>query len=303
MSFNHTLSAVLRGRWLIDKAWAESHLPIVLSLLKGNPVSFVDRTGSESYEMPFAVDPATMQRYDLWKYDPYTERVVANANIPEGSIGVMPVNGPIMKYNGECGEPGAILQSSRLNELNRRSNIAAVILLVDTPGGEARAANSFVTAIESFSKPILAYVDDMSASLGMWLIAGCDEVYVSNEAARVGSIGSYCTIADWNAYLEKEGLPIHEIYAPQSTDKNRDYKEALEGNYSLIEQELKVHVDQFISFIKKKRPASAAHQKEWDSGKMFFPDDAKRFGLIDGVKSFEGVISKAAWLSKRNKNS
>lgn len=301
MSFNQTLSAVLRGRWLIDKGWAEAHIPLVLSMLKGNTVSFVERSGSEE-EKPFAIDPATMLRYELYKFDYNAERYVANANIPEGCVGVLPVTGPITKYNGYCGEPGAILHASRLAEMGKRNNICAVILLTDTPGGEARAAHSFVTAVASFKKPIISYVDDMAASLGMWIISSSDEVYVSNNAAQVGSVGSYCSIYDWTGYFEKEGIKLHEIYAPQSTDKNLDYREALKGNYELIEKELKVHVDEFISFIKKERPATAVYQKEWDSGKMFFPDDAKKFGLIDGVKNFEQVISKAAWLAKRNKN-
>lgn len=303
MSFNHTLSAVLRGRWLIDKAWAEAHLPIVLSMLKGNPVSFIERNGSGQYEMPFAVDPSTMFRYDMYKYDMRTDSYVPNANIPAGSVGVLPVTGPITKYNGDCGEPGAIQQATRLAEMNRRENICAAVMLVDTPGGEARAAHSFVTAMKTFSKPIISLVDDMAASLGMWVISGSDEVYASNPSAQVGSVGSYCTIADWNGYFEKEGLKVHEIYAPQSTDKNLDYREALKGNYELVQDELKVHVDQFIEYIKKERPTSVAHASEWNTGKMFFAADAQKIGLIDGVKSFEQVISKAAWLAKRNKKS
>lgn len=303
MSFNNTLSAVLRGRWLIDKAWAEAHLPIVLSMLKGNPVSFIERSGSEQFEMPFAIDPSTMVRYDMYKLDYRTGALVPNANIPPGSVGVLPVTGPITKYNGECGEPGAVQQASRLAEMNKRENISAAVLLIDTPGGEARAAHSFVSAMNTFSKPVISLVDDMAASLGMWVISGSDEVYASNAAAQVGSVGSYCTIADWNGYFEKEGLKIHEIYAPQSTDKNKDYREALKGNYELVQDELKVHVDQFIDYIKKKRPASAATEAEWNSGKMFFAGDAQKLGLIDGVKSFEQVISKAAWLGKRNKKS
>ena len=302
MSFNQTLSAVLRGHWLLDKAWAESHIPLVLSMLKGNPVSFVERTGNEETEQPFAIHPDTMVRYDLYRYDYNAGRYVPNPNIPAGSIGFLPVTGPITKYNGTCGEPGAILHATRLADLGKRENISAIIILMDTPGGEARAAHSFVTAIESVNKPVLAYVDDMAASLGMWITAACDEVYVSSKVARVGSIGSYLTLADWSGYFEQQGIKLHEIYAPQSEDKNKDYKEALKGNYEMIQAELKIHVDHFISHIETSRPQAAAHTKEWGTGKMFFPGDSQRIGLIDGVKTLQQVVSKAAWLGKRNKN-
>lgn len=292
MSFS-TLSAILRGRWLIDKQWAESQLPLVLSLLNGNPVSFVDRTGNEQVEQPFVIDPKTMQRYE-WKGG-------NNPNIPENSVGIIPISGPITKYNGDCDEPGAIQRSSWLQQMNRRANINSVVLLMDTPGGEARAANTMVSTIKRFSKPILSFVDGMSASLGMWLTAATDETYVSSKMDEVGSVGSYVMLADFKGYFESKGVKIHEIYAPQSKDKNKDYRDAMAGDYSQVEKDLEVHVDEFISFIKTSRPQSAAYEKEWGTGKMFYAADAQKMGLIDGVKSFGQVISKADWLGRRKK--
>lgn len=296
MSFNHTLSAVLRGHWMLERSWAEAHLPIVLSLLKGNPVSFVDRTGNEQVELPFAIDPTTMQRFELFGYNGK-----ANANIPPGSVGVLPISGPITKYNGECGEPGAIQRSTWLADMQRRDNIGSIILLLDTPGGEARAASGLTTTISKMSKPVLAYVDGMAASLGMWITAAADEVYLSSKTDEVGSIGSYVMLADWEGYLKSQGLNTHSIYAPQSTDKNKDFRDAIKGDYSLVEKDLAVHVDEFISYVKTQRPKAAAHQAEWDSGKMFYAADAIKLGLADGIKSFEQVVSKAAWNAKMKK--
>jgi ClpP class serine protease len=66
---------------------------------------------------------------------------------------------------------------------------------------------------------------------------------------------------------------------------------------------LKKHVDAFISFVKNSRgDVASANEKEWNSGKMFYAGDAVKIGLADGVKSFDQVVSKAAWLAKRNKN-
>lgn len=299
MSFNHTLSAVLRGRWMLQPEWAEAHLPIVLSLLKGNPVSFIERDGSGERELPFAIDPSTMQKHPMFIYTPYGLR--SNANIPPGSVGVLPISGPITKYDGGCGEPGAITRATHLADMEKSDNISSVVILTDTPGGEARAANVLTSTMGKMKKPVLAYVDGMAASLGMWITAGADEVYLSSKTDEVGSIGSYVTFADWAGYFEKEGLKIHEIYAPQSEDKNKDYREALKGNYDLVKQDLAVHVDEFINYVRTQRPRAAETQQEWGTGKMFYAADAIKLGLADGVRSFEQVISKAAWNAKMKK--
>jgi ClpP class serine protease len=302
MSFK-TVSAILRGRWMLDKQWANDHLPLVVMLLKGQSnVSFVERSGSENGAKPFCIDPTTMTRYNMNVYTPMGN-LVPNPNIPPNSVGILPVCGPITKYDGSCGEPGAISLTSSLMDLLKRDNIGSIIQLIDTPGGESRAANSYCSVAANSKKPILSYVDGMCASLGMYFASASSEVYMSNDLDQMGSIGSYCTLLDFSSYLEKEGIKMHEIYAPQSIDKNKSYRDALTGDYSAIEADLKKCVDSFIEYVAQSRGSKPAECKnEWNTGKMFYAKDAIKNGLADGVKPFDQVVSKAAWLAKRNKN-
>lgn len=299
MSFNHTISAILRGRWMIDQQWALEHLPLVAMMLKGSPVSFVERSGSAEYAGPFAIDPSTMENQPLFVR--VGERIVPNSNLAPNSVGILPITGPCTKYNGDCGEPGMVQRTSWLIDLMRRENIGSIIQLMDTPGGESRAASSYVSVLQRRNKPVLSYADGMVASLGVHFSSASDEFYLSNEMDQIGSIGSYCTLLDFTGYLEKEGIKMIEIYAPQSEDKNGGYRAALAGDESLIKADLKLHVDQFIKHVSQSRPKAAANVNTWNTGKMFYAGESKKIGLSDGVMSFDKVVSKAAWLGKRNK--
>ena len=301
MAFNQTLSAILRGRWLLDKQWADDHLPLVLMMLQGQPVSFIERTGNEGTEQPFILNASTMERYDMYIWDRRQEKYIPNPNIPPNSVGIIPISGPITKYNGDCGEPGAIQRNNWLMDMDRRENIGSVILMMDTPGGESRASHGAVSIITKYSKPILTYVDGISASLGVWYAAATDEIHFSNEMDQMGSIGSYCTLMDMSGYFEKHGVKLHEIYAPQSTDKNKVFNDALKGDYTALEQDLKLMVDRFISFVKYNLPKSAAHEKAWNSGKMFYAQDAIKIGLGDSISDFSKVVSRAHFLGRLNK--
>ncbi|HVZ97977.1 MAG TPA: S49 family peptidase [Chitinophagaceae bacterium] len=294
MQFNHTLSAILRGRWFINKAWADAHLPLIVAMLNGSPVSFVERTGNEGIEAPFALTPSTMQRTRIDQAKP-------------GSVGILPISGPITKYNGECGEPGMIQRNSWLLQMQANPNIGSVVMLLDTPGGEASAAHTTTSTIKSFKKPILSYIDGMAASLGVWFTSATDEVYIGSELGEIGSVGSYCTLFDFTGYLEQKGIKMVEIYAPQSKDKNKDYRDALAGDVSAIEQDLKMHVDAFINSVatgagRATKRGSIANQNKsaWSSGKMFYGKEAVKNGLADGIRPFDQVVSKAAWLAQRN---
>ena len=237
-------------------------------------------------------------------FDPDPEYYyLPNPNIPEGSIAILPVNGPIMKYNGECGEAGSIQRVTWLLDMERRQNIGGVVMLIDSPGGQVDGTQSLVNAVKNFSKPILGFVDDgMAASAAMWVLSATDEAYTSLESDQVGSIGVYTTVLDYKGWFEKNGLKVHEIYAPQSTEKNKNYKDAIAGNYEAVLADLKITADNFISSVKANRKGKAdASQAQWSTGRMFYAKEAQKAGLIDGVKSFEHVIKKASWLAKRKK--
>lgn len=293
------ISEILTGYWCINRQWADAHLPLVIALLKGsNVVSFVDRTGDEGIEQPFAIDPKTMLRYNLYLYR------APNPNIPPGSVGIIPFTGPLTYYNGDCGEPGMIQRLNWLMDLQRRDNIVAIVQLVDTPGGISTAATHYIAQMAKIDKPILTYVDHCCASLGMWFAAQSDEVYVSNDLAEMGSIGTYCMLIDAKGALEAEGYKVIEVYAPQSTDKNKWYRDVLAGDDTLIKQDLAIHVDAFIGHVSKsnnttRSPRAKGNVKEWGSGKMFYGPDAVKFGLADGIRNFQQVVSKASWLAKR----
>lgn len=285
------ISEILSGTWSINRQWADAHLPFIIALLNGNSnLSFIQRTGNAAVEMPFVVDPNTMQRHDM-----------RSANIPPGSVGVIPMTGALTYYNGECGEPGMIQRTNWLMDMQRRDNVSAIVQLIDTPGGISTATPNYIAEMKKSKKPILSYVDQMCASLGMWFATASTETYLGHEFAEMGSVGSYCMLIDYKQAMEAQGYRIVEVYAPQSTDKNKSYKDALAGDDSMIKEDLRLHVDAFINHIKKSRPASAVTEAEWNSGKMFYAKDAIKHGLADGIKPFSQVISKAAWLAKRNK--
>ena len=283
MSFK-TVSAILGSNWLIDKSWTEKHLPLIIGLLKGQQVNF-----------DFKKDEDTSLQKALSHYagSAYNVRVYSDlSSLPQGSIAVMTIAGPILKYGGMCSY-GTVDYTQLVNRLANSPNIEGIIINMDTPGGQAAGTAAFADAIKAASsvKPVVSYIDDgIAASAGMWIASAASEIYVSQPHSMVGSVGVYTTLVDWYSYFEQEGLKVKDVYAPQSTDKNQDYIQALAGKEDLLKAELKVLADQFISTVKENR-AGKLTSDEWNGGKMFYADDAQRIGLIDGIKSSGELIN------------
>jgi ClpP class serine protease len=174
--------------------------------------------------------------------------------------------------------------------------VKGILMNFDTPGGQAAGTAMFAQTIKDVSKvkPVIGICQDgIVASAGAWLGSACQEFYVTRSTDMFGSIGAYNTIYDFSGYFEMNGVKLHEIYAPQSVDKNKDYRDALAGDYALVEAELKFLVDDFIGTVKTNRAGrlNTASENPF-TGKMYYAQEATKIGLIDGVKPLAGVVKR-----------
>lgn len=289
-----TLSAILRGGWLLDGSWSQQHLPIVAQLLNGESVDF--SLQKESAEITAALQINT-KTYAV-------NRWTSLSDIPDGSYAVVNLVGPVVRYTEPCGAIGTEDISSLFVRLNNSPNIKGVVMKINSPGGEASGTSMLASAIKQMNKPVLAFVEDgMAASAAMWIAASCTEIYASNKQSMFGSIGAYTVLADFKDFFEQKGIKIHEIYAPQSTDKNKIVKDAFAGDYSGFQSYLGDLVDNFIADVKANR-GSKLNLKAGDpfTGKIFNASESKKIGLIDGIKSFDQVIARMDDLVKQQKS-
>lgn len=295
MSGFSTISAILRGSWLIDSNYAESMLPFVQSILNKNSGISMGPASKDAFEQ---------YKNEEWQKFPQAGHIEAGVFVasrwksfneaPDDSIAVINISGPILKAGGECGEPGALHFNSWIKMANASPRIKGILLQIDSPGGMVDGTQTVVDAIRNSKKPIVAFIDDgMMASAATWIGTAAKEVYASQKTDRIGSIGVFRTIYDYTGWFEKMGIKVHEIYAPQSTDKNKDYYDALKGNYDPAKKELEFIANQFIDSIKSFREGKLNLSKgDPFTGKMFNADQAIEIGLIDGYMSIEEAVSR-----------
>lgn len=288
-----TLSAIRKGLWLVDQQWADLHLPLVLRMLEGESVDL----GVPKTESPDNVNPIQLaaRGYKVGRY-------TSLDRLPEGSVAIIDLVGPVVRY-GDCSD-GLEDTANLMRRAYNAGNISGIILNIDSPGGEASGTAMFADLIKAAPKPVLGLVNDgMAASAAMWIASQCTEIYATNKLSSFGSIGAYTMLPDILKAYEAKGIKIHEIYAPQSVDKNKDYRDAMTGDYSGIEQHLYELVEFFKAAVKEGR-GNRLNLKAGDpfTGKMYRAAEAKKIGLIDGFASLEQAIGRVDQLSKRKPN-
>lgn len=285
------LSAILRSPWAIDEQFAIAHGGIIAGLLNGYEIDDSSFDAKEDpASIPFAISAAASGNK---KYSVYDEA-------PRGSIAVIPVRGALMKEDQDCGPVGMDTLSDRILEADQHPNIDSMILYIDSPGGTVDGTQACADRVKATRKPVIAFIDGMMCSAALWIGSSADQVIAQNSTTQIGSIGVMMSFADMQPMWEAKGVKFHRINADQSSDKNKEFTDALAGDYEAIKKEmLNPLADQFINAVKKNRPGISS--EEVFTGKVYFAEDALALGLIDEIGSLELAVERASELSLERK--
>lgn len=268
---------------MIDSSYANSMMPTVLRMVSGKTVSFNQPEVSNTRFLT-----SNGKGFDS-EYSP---------NNNQSNIAVVDIKGAITKNDQECGPRGTVSINQELKRLANDSRVKAIVLDIDTPGGQASFLSTLSATIKEITetKPVLASYSGMCASAGYYIGSSCKEIYASENNDVVGSIGTMISFMDMSGALEKAGIQVHEIYADQSTNKNKDIKDALKGDYKKLKQELlNPFAQDFIDHVQANRSIT---DENVFTGEVYLSEKAIENGLIDGVMTFENVVSRALELAE-----
>ncbi len=282
---NRLLNEILSSVWLIDNERSAYYASLIHTLFNGGCVNQGD----------LSIERAKSRSFVLSGSSPDHSFGLKDESIPSGSIAVIPIRSEIMKYDQECGPRGTMSIMDEIDAVNKNPNISGILLLIDSPGGQVSATDLLAEKIRTSPKPVVAYVEGLCASAALWIAAGSDKIFASSDLDRIGSIGVMLAFADLKPYYEKLGVKFHEFTATLSTDKNKEFKDVLSGNYESYRTEVLDKINEkFIAHIKQCRPAVS---EDALSGKMFFAQDAIAAGLLDEIGSFQSAVAYTANLA------
>lgn len=208
-------------------------------------------------------------------------------------VSVLTVDGPITRNGGGCSYGSIDHRNMMINAANHPL-CRGHIFIINTPGGSAWAKNDYEQAINyarSQGQPVIAFIDGMCASAGMYLASLCDERYYMHPKDEIGCIGvmaSFYTQADGskNQFTDET---YHELYDPESFDKNREFRDiANDGDSEKLVKELAELGVEFRADIKKACPAA---KDEHLHGKVFDAEEVKGI-LMDDQSDFFSCVKR-----------
>lgn len=219
---------------------------------------------------------------------------------PEGSVAVVSLRGDMIKEGTWCSY-GTEEVAAVIREAADSSKIIGIRLDIDSGGGAVDAIAPMLDAIgyaQSQNKPVVACCD-LCASAAYYVASHCNSIMADNTiSAEFGSIGVMMQFPDYAKYYEQKGIKVHTIYSDLSTHKNAPFEAALKGDYkSIKEEQLNPLARQFQEAVKSHRPNIDDKVDGILNGRMFFANDALKYGLIDKIGNRDAATSEVRRLA------
>jgi len=123
-------------------------------------------------------------------------------------VAVVVASGEIAGGDLPAGRVGGESTSTLLREARDDDNVKAVVLRVDSPGGEVFASEQIrreVVALKAAGKPVVVSMGDLAASGGYWISMNADRIY-ADPSTITGSIGIFGMIPNLSRSLDKIGV-------------------------------------------------------------------------------------------------
>lgn len=219
----------------------------------------------------------------------------------QDGVAIVTANGVVAKrmnmFSRISGGMSTEILAQQLEAAMADHTVRAIILSIDSPGGTVDGTFELAQKIYDMrgTKPIVTFVDGLSASAAYAISAATDAIYISGPTAHVGSIGVVATHVDYSGAEEKYGVKTTEIYAGKYKRIASSYAPLTAEGKQSIQDSVDYLYGVFVDSVAKFRGVSVDTVLEkMADGKVFIGQQAIDAGLVDGVSTLEEMVSSLA---------
>ncbi len=201
-------------------------------------------------------------------------------------IAVIPVHGVIMYGENKSGVVTPDLFNAMLSKAEKDTNVSAVIISIDSPGGEVNAADAIYRRILAFrqktGKPVIALMRTIAASGGYYIAAGCDKI-IAGELTLTGSIGVIISSYNVTGLLEMIGVKGEVYKSGALKDMLSPTKVRTPEEQAVIQELVKDSYLKFAGIVAKSRnlPLKKITEGPIGDGRVYHGKKAVEYGMVD----------------------
>lgn len=226
----------------------------------------------------------------------------AGENLPEEDyVAVVPVEGTIYSEPatttifGETEGYNHPKTMEYIDKLIADSNNKAIMLYINTPGGEVTASDDLYLKLmkykEETGRKIYCYFADQACSGGYYIAMAADEIY-ANRNCWTGSIGVIISLSNMQGLYDKLGIKEINITSGANKAMGSAGETLTEEQRAILQSLVNEAYDQFTGIVAEGRKLDIKTVKKLADGRVYSANQALKHKLIDGTGTYEDYQSK-----------
>ena len=206
------------------------------------------------------------------------------------------VSGPIARDRGRpsplSGGGGVVADEvvEQIEAADGDEAVAALLVELNTPGGEVVPSDDIRRAVTNFEGPTIAYATDLCASGGYWIASGCDELW-ARDGSLVGSIGVVGSRPNAAGLADRLGISYERFTAGEYKDAGVPLREIRDDEREYLQSLIDGYYEQFVETVSEGRSMDPETIRETEA-RVYLGPDALDIGLVDALGVEDDVESR-----------
>lgn len=186
----------------------------------------------------------------------------------------------------------------RLERAALDPRVKAVVLRLDTPGGEVAASDMIYHEVLKFKertkKPVIGLMMGIAASGGYYIASACDFI-MAHPTTLTGSIGVISIFPNFADLMAKVGVKVNVIKSGEAKDSGGPFREMTGEERKIFQAIIDEYYQDFLNAVSgnRKDRIPAAELRTIADGRVYTAQQALRLKLIDEIGYFDDAYKKA----------
>lgn len=207
---------------------------------------------------------------------------ISNSLVETDSIAIININGTIFKDD---------FRSETLEDIAKNKAIKAVIINIDSPGGEIVGSEILFQNLRDIAKqkPIVVVMGPLAAS-GAYMAAIAADHIIAHNGTLTGSIGVLMQSMEFVDLANKLGVNFNSYKSSDLKGSPSPLEKSNAKVDKVINESIKDSYQFFVNLVKQRRGTKINNNKVFD-GRAFTGRQALKFGLIDEIGGKKEALS------------
>jgi protease-4 len=241
--------------------------------------------------------------YETVSITDYTQNFITTS-IPSTAtdeIAIIYAQGDIESGEGDVDIIGEGAMRRSIQEARNNEDVKAIVLRIDSPGGNALTSDLIWREIELTKKvkPVVVSMGNYAASGGYYIACNASKIFAEKNTIT-GSIGVFGILPNFSGLSTKMGIHSEQVNTHQNAGNYNPFS-PIDEKFKAVTLEGVEHIYKtFVSHVAQGRKMTFAQVDAIAQGRVWTGSDALKLGLIDTIGGFDDAINEAARLSKTN---